>query len=254
MYLKTQGIVLRETNYKEADKILTVLTHDFGKRTVKASACRRKTSKLMGAAQLLVYSEMTLFERQERYTIKEASPLESFWGLREDIALLSLAAYFAETTEAAAQEGLPHPELLSLLLNALYALGTLKKDPALVKAAFELALLCHSGYEPQLYACSVCGNEAPKEPRLHLRAGVLHCADCRAELESGISMPMNAAVLSVLRHIVWGDGKRLFSFVVDNASQILLSDLCEAFLLTQFERGFRTLDFYKQLKGTVTDL
>ncbi len=247
MYLKTQGIVLRETNYKEADKILTVLTRDLGKRTIKASACRRKTSKLMGAAQLLVYSDMTLFERQERYSLKEALPQQSFWGLREDITLLSLASYFAETTEAAAQEGMPHPELLSLLLNALYALDTLKKDPTLVKAAFELSLLCHSGYEPQLYACSVCGTELPETPRLHLRAGVLHCADCRGELEPGISMPMNQAVLSVLRHIVYGDGKRLFSVLLDAGSLALLSDLCEAFFLTQFERGFRTLDFYKQL-------
>ena len=36
MHCKTQGIVLRETNYKEADKLLTVLTRDMGKRTVKA--------------------------------------------------------------------------------------------------------------------------------------------------------------------------------------------------------------------------
>ncbi len=36
MRLTTQGIVLRETNYKEADKILTVLTGTGGKRTVKA--------------------------------------------------------------------------------------------------------------------------------------------------------------------------------------------------------------------------
>ncbi|MDF2838868.1 MAG: repair protein RecO, partial [Evtepia sp.] len=75
MYLKTQGLVLRETNYKEADKLLTVLTRDYGKRTVKARACRRKTSKLTGSAQLLVYSELTLFEHRERYTLHEASAL-----------------------------------------------------------------------------------------------------------------------------------------------------------------------------------
>ena len=57
MYLTTQGIVLRETNYKEADKILTVLTQDFGKCTLKARACRRKNSKLTAASQLLVCSD-----------------------------------------------------------------------------------------------------------------------------------------------------------------------------------------------------
>ena len=105
MRLTTQGIVLRETNYKEADKILTVLTRDLGKRTVKARGCRRKNSKLTAASQLLVYSEMTLSERGEFTTLTEADPLEQFWSVRQDLEDLALASYFAEVTEATAQEG-----------------------------------------------------------------------------------------------------------------------------------------------------
>lgn len=247
MYLKTQGIVLRETNYKEADKLLTVLTRDYGKRTVKARGCRRKSSKLTGSAQLLVYSEMTLFEHRDRYTLHEASTLEQFWGVRQDVNLLSLSSYFAEVLDVVAQEGVTHPELLSLHLNSMYALDTLKKPTKLVKAAFELALLCLSGYEPLLDQCAVCGQDQPKEPRLHLRAGSLHCASCRTQMEEGISMPLSPSVLTVMRHIIWGDPKKLFSFRLDEANLGILADVSEAFLLTQLERGFRTLDFYKQL-------
>lgn len=88
MRLTTQGIVLRETNYKEADKILTVLTRDWGKRTVKARGCRRKNSKLTAASQLLVYSELTLSERGEFTTLTEADPLEQFWSVRQDLETL----------------------------------------------------------------------------------------------------------------------------------------------------------------------
>ena len=42
MHLVARGVVLREVNYKESDKILTVLTDEGGKRTVKARGCRRK--------------------------------------------------------------------------------------------------------------------------------------------------------------------------------------------------------------------
>jgi DNA repair protein RecO (recombination protein O) len=66
-------------------------------------------------------------------------------------------------------------------------------------------------------------------------------------MQEGISMPLTPKVLAVMRHIAWGDPKRLFSFRLDEESMILLADVCEAFLLTQLERGFRTLDFYKQL-------
>ena len=248
MRLTTQGIVLRETNYKEADKILTVLTRDLGKRTVKARGCRRKNSKLTAASQLLVYSEMTLYERGEFITLNEADPLEQFWSVRQDLEDLALASYFAEVTEATAQEGEAVPELLSLLLNSLYALDKLHKPLALVKAAFEMKLLCLSGYEPLLDECAVCGAAEPDEPRLNLSEGVLHCARCRSGVGDGVSMPLDRGSLAAMRHVACGDPKRLFSFSVGPESLRLLEGACEAFLMTQLERGFRTLDFYKQLR------
>ena len=50
-----------------------------------------------------------------------------------------------------------------------------------------------------------------------------------------------------LRHITYGDPKRLFSFRLSPGGLEQLSGAAEAYLLTQLERGFRTLDFYKQL-------
>lgn len=51
--------------------------------------------------------------------------------MRQDLETLALASYFAEVAEASAQEGETCPELLSLLLNCLYALDTLKKPRGL---------------------------------------------------------------------------------------------------------------------------
>ena len=247
MRLTTQGIVLRETNYKEADKILTVLTRDWGKRTVKARGCRRKNSKLTAASQLLVYSELTLSERGEFTTLTEADPLEQFWSVRQDLETLALASYFAEVAEASAQEGETCPELLSLLLNCLYALDTLKKPRALVKAVFELRLLCLTGYEPLLDACAVCGAPEP------LSQGVLCCAACRGRLGGGVSMPLSPGALAAARYIVSGPPKKLFSFALAEESLRRLGQATEAFLMTQQERGFRTLDYYKQLERSLPE-
>ncbi len=247
MLLTTRGIVLRETNYKEADKILTILTPDLGKRTVKARGCRRKTSRLTAASQLLVWSDMTLYQRGEYLTLNEAEVLEQFWSVRQDIELLALASYFAEVLEATVQEGEEAGNLLSLILNSLYALDTLKKPRELVKAAFELRLLCLTGYEPLIDACAVCGKDQPEDPRLNLNQGVLHCAACRREVGDGVSMPLSAGALAAARHIVLGDPKKLFSFRLDERSLAQLGEMTEAFLMTQQERGFRTLDYYKQI-------
>jgi DNA repair protein RecO (recombination protein O) len=250
MDITTHALVLREVTYKEADKILTVLTPDYGKLTVSARGCRRKNSKIAAAAQLRVYSEMTLYERQGRYGIREASTEQLFWKVRQDVERLALASYFAEVTELVSQEDVPSPELLRLLLNTLYALDQLPEKPLpLIKSAFELKLMSLAGYEPFLDGCAVCGSD-PASPMFHLREGVLHCAQCRQEVGEGISMPLSAGALSAMRHVVQGDPKRLFSFRLDEKSQKQMNDLCEAFLLTQLERGFHTLDFYKMIEGS----
>ena len=245
MYIQTQGLVLRETNYKEADKILTVLTREGGKRTVKARGCRRKNSPLAPSAQLLVWSDMTLFDYRDRLTLNEAEPLEMCWGVRRDGEKLARCAYFAEVTEAVAEEGRPDPALLSLILNSIYALDKLDKPLALVKAAFELKLLCVAGYEPLLDACAVCGREEPEGPRLDLGEGVLRCAACSTG--EGASRPLDRTSLEAMRHVVYGDPKRLFSFPMDGPGMERMAAACEDFLLVQLDRGFRTLDFYKGL-------
>lgn len=249
MYINTQGLVLREVNYKEADKILTVLTPDGGKRTVKARGCRRKGSRLAAGAQLLVYSDMTLFEYRDYCTLNEAGSIRQFWGVRSDVERLALGSYFAEVMEAVAEEGRGDPALLSLILNSLHALDKLDRPLALVKAAFELKLTALAGYEPLVDACAVCGVPHPERPVFHIGGGVLCCAQCREGAGAGAAYPLDGPSLAAMRHIVYGDPKRLFSFRLDPGSQGLLSAACEEFLLTQLDRGFRTLDFYRSLAG-----
>ncbi len=249
MHICTQGLVLREVNYKEADKLLTVLTAEGGKRTVKARGCRRKGSQLAASAQLLVYSEMTLFEYRDYYTLNEAVSLQQFWGVKSDVEKLALGSYFAEVMEAVAEEGRSDPTLLSLILNSLYALDKLNKPQELVKAAFELKLMCLAGYEPLLDACAVCGVPDPEGACLSLPEGVLCCASCRSGAGEGPFRPLTGAALAAMRHVVYGDPKRLFSFPAEGADLACLSEACEDFLTTQLDRGFRTLDFYQQLKA-----
>jgi len=246
MHIVTHALVLREVNYKESDKILTVLTRENGKMTLSARGCRKKGSAIAAASQLLVWSEMTLYEYQGRWAIKEANTDREFLGMRNDLEKLALGCYFAEMAELLTVEDVPAPELLSLLLNSLHALDKLDKPAALIKAAFELKVMCLAGYEPILDACAICGTE-PEQPRFHLSEGVLHCAACREEVGEGISMPLTPAALSAMRHVAYGDPKRLFSFQLDEGSLHRMGDACEAYVLTQLERGFGTLDFYKQM-------
>ncbi len=246
-YIVARGIVLRETETKETDKILTVLTGKCGKIPVIARGARRKSCKYAACAQSLAYSEWTLYQKGDWYYANEGSTLELFNGLRKDLDAMALGFYFAELTEAVTAEDTPAPELLRHLLNGLYALAALGKPAALVKPAFELKLLCLAGYEPLADSCAYCGNPDPEQPMLDVVQGVLRCGTCGVQ-ERSLSMPLCPSSLAALRHIVYGDPKRLYSFTLGEKALKRLSDAAEAFAAAQLERGFRTLDFYKSLQ------
>ncbi|MBO5952709.1 MAG: DNA repair protein RecO, partial [Oscillospiraceae bacterium] len=125
MYLTIRGLVLRVTDYNDRDALVTLLTQNHGRLTVKARGLRRKNSPLTAACQLLVLSEFTLFEYKGMYTVNEAHSIELFQGLRRDLQKLTLGTYFAQVAEVLSQEDLPNPDLLSLVLNSLFALSRL---------------------------------------------------------------------------------------------------------------------------------
>jgi len=245
MYLTIQGIVLRVTDYNDRDALLTVLSQNHGKLTVKARGLRRKNSPLIAPCQLLAFGEFTLFEYKGNYTINEAHSIELFTPLRRDLTKLSLGTYFAQAAEIISQEDLPNPELQSLLLNCLYALSKLNLPERLVKAVFELRAACLAGYTPDLYGCHICGSQTPD--RFDLSAGQLECHGCRSSEATGIRMPITPGLLEAMRYICLCDPKRLFSFQIGPETLERLGDLTEAYLQIQLERGFSALDFYKSL-------
>ena len=249
MYFKTQGLVLRETEYKDADKLLTVLTADHGQLTLRARGVRSRNSRLKSSCQLLAYSEFTVFENKGNHLVDEAVPIALFMPLREDIEKLSLASYFAQVAEVLSQEDSHDTELLSLCLNSLYVLAERNKSHRLIKAAFELRAASLAGYMPMLDGCAVCGSPEPE--RFHVMGGVLQCAGCLLSDDPGVRLPVHAGTLAAMRYVISCDIKRLFSFQLGEQGLKELSDIAETYLLAQLERGFFTLDFYKSLLITL---
>ena len=244
MYLTTRGLVLRVTDYNDRDALLTLLTPEHGKLTVKARGLRRKNSPLTAVCQLLAYGDFTLFEYRGSYTVNEAASVALFQQLRRDIVKLSLGTYFAQVAELLCQEDLPNPELLSVTLNCLHML-TQNVPESKVKAVFELRSACLAGYLPELDSCHGCGNETPD--RFDLSAGTVECSRCRSMDSSGIRLPVAPGTLDAMRYIAYCDPKKLFSFDLGSENLIQLAQITEAYLTTQLERGFSTLDFYKSL-------
>lgn len=246
MYLTTQGLVLRVSDYNEYDALLTLLTPEHGRISAKVRGLRRKNCRLIAPCQLLAFGEYTLFEHKGYYTVNEAFSIELFQELRKDILKLSLGTYFAQAAELISQSDIPNRELLSLTLNCLYALSHLKQPEAKVKAVFELRCACIAGYTPDLSGCHVC--ESEYADRFDVSAGVLECKNCRDPGSSGLRMPLKPGILEAMRFLVSCGPKAIFRFDLEEETLMTFAQITETYFTTQLERGFSTLDFYKSLQ------
>ena len=247
MYHALHGLVLREVKFKEADKMLTVLTQEEGKISVRARGALRKSCRFAAASQQLVYSEMTVFENRGRFTLEEASVIEDFSALRENIVSFALGVYFAELMEVLSDEDSPDPEMLRLGLNSLFALSRQMYPTRLIKAAFELRAMCIAGYAPPLDGCSDCGRTDMPFGLLNMAEGTLLCPECAAETGTA-GERVDADILAAMRHITGADLKRIFSFALrEEQTAVQLGRLTERYTLLLLDRGFGALDYYKKL-------
>lgn len=243
MFLTTKALILRETKYKESDKILTLLTDSEGKLTAKARGVLRTKSKLASAIQLFSFSELTLFGSRGRWVINEASTIEEFRGLRNDLDRLALAGYISELLEAVSDEDFPSVSIMTLGLNTLYAISRGLHDLKLIKAVFELRLALLAGYCPAVYECENCGKTDILTAMLYPEMGIILCEDCVSPGGTEISN----TVLSAMRFVLGAPDKKVFSFSLDSASLAQFSAVCENYILGVLGRGFKSLDYYRRI-------
>ena len=145
MKTTTKGIVIREQTVGESDRLVTLLTADFG--IVKAFVRRANNikNKNISSTSLFAYADFSLYKGKDAYVIDNASPIEVFFNLRSDIERLSLAQYFAQLTYYLGAQEQPSAEMLRLILNALHLLCKGDRNLKIVKSAFELRMLCLGG-------------------------------------------------------------------------------------------------------------
>ena len=245
MYKTTNALILREVKYKEADRILTMLTQSDGKMGAKAPGALRKGSKFGAGTQALCYSELTLYEYKGKWSVKEATVLEEFQGLRLDIRNLALAFYFAECVETLAQEGVPDSEMLQLILNSLYALSVNLCDPIKIKTAFEFRLMKIAGFEPNVQECSACGEELKGKVLFSPLSGSVYHEDCRPSGQELVDLPGDG--LQAMQYFLYADAKKLFSFPLEGIPLKKLAHAAERYLIIQTEKNYSSLDYWKKV-------
>lgn len=246
MKFRTEGLIIKEQNIGEKDRLVYALTKSNGViRAFVKGANNIKNPKCAGTS-LLAYSRLTIYKSRDAYIIGEAQSIRIFSKLRADVSKMCLAQYFCELALTVCPQEQKADKFLSLVLNSLYLLSEGKRSGDLIKPCLEMRITSMAGYMPDLRMCSVCGEYQPLQMYFIAKRGVLECANCRTDMNEHAIM-LNPSELTALRHTVYADDDKLFSFALPKESLEVLNSASESYVKYRFEKDFKTLVFYKTI-------
>lgn len=266
MVFTTDGLVIRETSVGEHDKILTLLTPQHGQLSVSAKGAKSIKSKFLSTAKLFTYGNFEIYKKGDYHYLRDASLIEPFFRLSDDILKMSLASYLCELAKDITAEDVSSVDILRMTLNSFYAISRDLAPLPIIKGVYEIRAAAHSGFMPDLHFCAVCGADKQEYPYLDITNGRLLCKKCRDRIENERMMRkkgefddldyenykvirITGSVLAALRYAISAPPERMFSFELSDKHEVsIFSNVTEQYVLYHLERGFYTLDFYKSLQ------
>lgn len=260
MLFEVKGVVIRAVNLSESDRLITILTESHGTISAYANNSRSLKSRYMAAAQLFCYGSYVLYKKGERFWVREVELIESFFGLRNSVEPMALAAYFCEVLSDVTTAD-ADPEILRLALNSLYAVANQRAPLGKIKAVFELRLAVLIGFMPSLDGCTECGQRSGTL-YLDIMDGVAVCSECReyaaserregellytGEEDRRAILILSDTVCKTMRYVISAPLERLLAFRIDEREESGFELACEQYLLNHVEKGYDTLNFYKDV-------
>ena len=240
------GLVIKEQSIGESDRLITVLTAQYGLVRAFSRGAKKTKSKKLAATSLLAYADFTFVKTKDAYSVEDAMVKEVFFELRQDVEKMALAQYFCQLANEFCEEDYESEEILRLFLNALWLLKSDKKSTDFIKAVVEFRLMSLSGYMPALLACDKCAEYESEYMYFSFDSGKIYCQNC---VSSGQGYCLNASVIQAMRYVSLSDFEKIFSFTMSEEALNRFCEMAEMYLLHKTERKFSTLDFYKVLKG-----
>jgi len=243
---QTEAIVLRERDYSEADRILTLLTPG-GKVTVLARGVRKPTSRKTGHLGLFHRSQLMLAQGSNMDLVTQAEVLDAHEGLWHDLLRFTYACYAAELVDLLVPEHEGTPELYDLFSTALGWFST-EQNLRLWARYFELSLLRHAGYQPSLFECIVCGIALEAEINFFdVTQGGLACPRCGGAIAGARAVSL--AAQKVLRYLSTRSPSEVALLQLHEQTHRELESLMQAYLQYTLERELKSTAFLRRLRS-----
>lgn len=239
----TEAILLAVRNWGEADKMVTLLSRDYGKITAIAYGCRRPKNRLAGSIQVFSQVDLSMMSGHGLETIKQCDLKQSFRKVREDLTIMAYAAFVNELVVEFCPERQPEPHVYDLLVHTLSTIT--KRNPRLVALAAAWQLLALAGYQPNFACCVICGQELKDDAYFSSEKGGIVCSDCDHQELSEI----NAKAKDFIEALLYIDWENIQSFSVSGSILVQSERILTSYIACLLGKSLKSLDFIRQVSN-----
>ena len=245
---RVNAIVLRHSDWGEADRLLTLFTREMGKLRAVAKGARKARSRKAGHLEPFTHVRLQLAQGRDLPIVTQAETVDAYIPLRDDLIKTGYAAYTAElidrfTYEEESESSIP----FRLLMETLGRISQ-EKEAWLAVRYYEMRLLDSLGFRPQLFTCANCESKIEAEDQFFsLAAGGVICPRCGKGLPG--LRPISMEALKYLRHFQRSSYAEASRAHPTAEVKKELEMLMQAFFTYLLERELNTPGFLKQIRS-----
>ena len=244
---RVEAVVLRHTDYGEADRILSLYTRQLGKTRALVKGARKVTSRKAGHLEPFTHVKLELARGRDLLLVTQADTVEAYLPLGEDLILMGHASYVIELIDRFTYDDeTENPAIFRLLTDTLARLAS-KTDPWLAIRYYEMRLLDYLGFRPQLFECVNCGREILAEDQFYsFSAGGVICPKCGQGLPNLTRISVEA--LKYLRHFQRSSYAEASRARPSSEVQVEVESLMQGYFTYLLERELNTPGFIKRVR------
>jgi len=244
----TDAIILRRSDFGEADRLLTVFTPHRGKLRLVAKGVRKTKSKKAGHIELFTHAALQVATGRNLDILTQAETVQAYRALREDLDKISHAYYVAELVDKFTEEHDPHYPIFELLALTLARLADGSPNEQFLALRFmEIHILGLSGFQPQLFFCVDCAKQIqPEENFFHIAGGGVLCPDCGVHHPH--AEPISVGALKVLRFLQTRPWEQIAGVQLKADTRRAVENLLLRYITFTLEKRLKSVDFLRKLR------
>lgn len=243
--IKVDAVVLRHSDWGEADRLLTLFSREQGKLRAIAKGVRKVQSRKAGHLEPFTRATIMLAKGQDLWIVTQAEANDLFQPIREDLQKMGQAAYVVELLDRFTYEEGQNWQLYKLLTDTLERLSAFDDDFIPVRY-YEMRLLDILGYRPLLFECAACGEKiTARDQYFSADLGGVLCPKCANRGQSRRQISVEA--LRFLRHIQRSDYREAGRADPPAAVRLEMEALQNYYLTYLLERSLKTPEFIRQI-------